>query len=78
MLLNRLAYRIPLIPRICIRMTSTIVGKSGRVYAQREVLADRKDPRLSVFKAEYAIKRSPIEFILTEVVLDPMASLLFP
>ncbi|EUC42743.1 hypothetical protein COCMIDRAFT_39214 [Bipolaris oryzae ATCC 44560] len=34
-------------------MTSTIVGKSGRIYIRREVLAERRDPRLSVFKAEF-------------------------
>ncbi|KAI4941938.1 hypothetical protein J4E91_010488 [Alternaria rosae] len=33
-------------------MASTIVGKSGRVYIQREVLQERKDPRLNIFKAE--------------------------
>lgn len=35
-------------------MASTIVGKSGRVYMQREVLQERKDPRLNIFKAEYS------------------------
>ncbi|KAK5634965.1 hypothetical protein RRF57_010677 [Xylaria bambusicola] len=33
-------------------MTSTVVGKSGRVYIQGEVLQRREDPKLSIFKAE--------------------------
>ncbi|KAH7552754.1 kinasehypothetical proteinlike protein [Bipolaris maydis] len=33
-------------------MTSTIVGKSGRVYVQRELLRECKDPRFNIFKAE--------------------------
>lgn len=54
MLLNRLAYEVSPISRTgIIRTVSTIVGKSGRVYIQREVLQERKDPRLSIFKAEY-------------------------
>jgi hypothetical protein len=38
MLPNRLAYHMSPIPRIGIRMASTIVGESGRVHIQREVL----------------------------------------
>ncbi|CAN9346609.1 unnamed protein product [Alternaria alternata] len=33
-------------------MASTVVGKSGREYVQREVLAERKDAPSSIFKAE--------------------------
>ncbi|KAF1355930.1 kinase-like protein [Lizonia empirigonia] len=53
MLLNRLAYHISPTSRIGIRMASTIVGKSGRVYIQREVLQECEDPRLNVFKADH-------------------------
>ena len=34
-------------------MASTIVGKSGRVYAQGEMLRRRRNER-NTFKAEYA------------------------
>ncbi|KAI1826799.1 kinase-like domain-containing protein [Xylaria intraflava] len=34
------------------RMASTVVGNSGRVYVQGEVLQRRQDPMLSIFKAE--------------------------
>lgn len=53
MLLNRLAHRVFPTSRIGIRLASTILGKSGREYVQREVLAERKDPPSSIFKAEY-------------------------
>jgi hypothetical protein len=67
MLLNRLAYQISPISRIGIRMASTIVGKSGRVYIQREVLQERKDPRLNIFKAEYVEYNLHLDFCLTKV-----------
>jgi len=35
-------------------MASTIVGKSGLVYIQHEVLQERKDPSLNIFRAEFA------------------------
>ena len=51
---SRLAYRTS------IRMASTIVGKSGRVYVQGEVLQrHRQDHELSVFKAEYVSNSMP-------------------
>jgi hypothetical protein len=53
--LNRLARHTPLgrlVYRPAIRMASTIVGKSGSVYVQGEVLQRRQDPKLSIFKAE--------------------------
>ena len=53
MLLNRLAHRMFSTSRIGIRLASTILGKSGREYVQREVLAERKDAPSSIFKAEY-------------------------
>jgi hypothetical protein len=53
MLLSRLVRRISPMPRTGIKMASTVVGKSGREYVQREVLAERKDPPSSIFKAEY-------------------------
>lgn len=57
MSLNRIACHKPLSRiayRTSIRMASTIVGKSGRVYVQSEVLQlHREDRKLSVFKAEY-------------------------
>ena len=56
-------------------MASTIVGKSGRVYIQLEVLQERKDPRLNIFKAEYVIQIPHLEFRSTKVVLDLMTSL---
>jgi hypothetical protein len=34
-------------------MASTIMGKSGRVYIQGEVIQRREDQKLSIFKAEY-------------------------
>ncbi|KAL1794595.1 hypothetical protein ACET3X_006411 [Alternaria dauci] len=52
MLLSRLAHRISPTPRIGIRLSSTIVGKSGREYIQREVLSEPKDTRSNIFKAE--------------------------
>jgi hypothetical protein len=51
---NRLAYSTS------IRMASTIVGKSGRVYVQGEALQRHgKDHKLSVFKAEYVSNSMP-------------------
>jgi hypothetical protein len=44
MLLSRLVRSISPIPRTGIKMASTVVGKSGREYIQREVLVERKDP----------------------------------
>ncbi|KAI1174832.1 kinase-like domain-containing protein [Nemania sp. FL0916] len=46
------------------RMASTITGKSGRVYAQSEVLQQRQDPNLNIFKAycgdrPFVFKRVP-------------------
>ncbi|OAA68354.1 Protein kinase-like domain protein [Niveomyces insectorum RCEF 264] len=65
MSLHRLTYHVPLGRVACrspfrrpayppgIRTTaSAIVGKSGRVYVQGDVLQRRDDPRLSIFKAE--------------------------
>jgi hypothetical protein len=41
-------------------MASTIVGKSGRVYVQGEVLQHhREDHKLSIFKAEYVSHAMP-------------------
>ncbi|KAH7383750.1 kinase-like domain-containing protein [Pyrenochaeta sp. MPI-SDFR-AT-0127] len=53
---------------IGIRMASTIVGKSGRVYVRSEVLQHRKDPKLSIFKAEsqdqsFVVKRVSRPFL---------------
>ncbi|KAI5860034.1 kinase-like domain-containing protein [Durotheca rogersii] len=45
-LFGRLAYRTS------IRMASTIVGKSGRVYVQGEVLQRNRGEKFSIFKAE--------------------------
>ncbi|KAI2603666.1 kinase-like domain-containing protein [Hypoxylon sp. NC1633] len=68
MSLNRIACHTPLSRiayRTSIRMASTIVGKSGRVYVQREMLQlHREDRKLSVFKAEsgsesFVFKRVP-------------------
>jgi len=53
MLVNHLAHHVFPTPRIGIRLASTILGKSGREYVQREVLAERKDASSSIFKAEY-------------------------
>lgn len=57
MSLNRLAYHTPRsrhVYRTSIRMASTIVGQSGRVYVQGEVLQrNRKDHKLSIFKTQY-------------------------
>lgn len=49
-------------------MASTIVGKSGRVYVRSEVLQHRKDPKLSIFKAEsqdqsFVVKRVSRPFL---------------
>lgn len=41
-------------------MASTIVGESGRVYVQDEVLQrHREDHKLSIFKAKYVSNASP-------------------
>lgn len=56
MSLNRLACYTPFsrLASTGIRMASAIVGKSGRVYVQGEVLQHhREDHKFSVFKAEY-------------------------
>lgn len=53
MLLDRLVYHVYPVSRVGIRMLSTIVGKHGRSYVQREVLQERKDSRRNVYKAEY-------------------------
>lgn len=51
---SRLAYRTS------IRMASTVVGKSGRVYVQGEALQRHcEDHKLSVFKAEYVSYSMP-------------------
>ncbi|KAF9731772.1 hypothetical protein PMIN06_011227 [Paraphaeosphaeria minitans] len=69
--LNRLACHTPfsrLAYRTSIRMASTIVGKSGRVYVQDKVLqSHREDHKLSVFKAKsgnesFVFKRVPGSF----------------
>ena len=63
MSLNRLACYSPfsrLAYRTSIRMTSTIVGKSGRVYVQSEMLRrHREEHKLSIFKAEYGSNALP-------------------
>jgi hypothetical protein len=46
-------------------MASTIVGKSGRVYVQGEVLQrHREDHKLSVFKAEYVSNAMPFSQLI--------------
>ncbi|RWA10222.1 hypothetical protein EKO27_g4879 [Xylaria grammica] len=69
--LNRLARDIPfgrLAHRTGLRMVSTIVGQSGRVYFQGEVLQrHRDDHNLSIFKAEsenksFVVKHVPRPF----------------
>jgi hypothetical protein len=54
--LNCLACHTPstwLSLRTGIRMASSVVGKSGRVYVEREVLQQhRKDPKFNILKAE--------------------------
>ena len=56
-----------------IRMASTIVGKSGRVYVQGEVLQrHREDHKLSVFKAEYGSNAPP--FSQLSHISDPSHS----
>ncbi|KAL6703216.1 hypothetical protein ACN47E_010078 [Coniothyrium glycines] len=52
MSINHLSCHMCSIPRLGIRRASTIAGKSGHVYIQREVLQERKDPRLNIFRAE--------------------------
>ena len=60
---KQLASRAPfkqLACRTSIRMASTIVGKSGRVYVQGELLhRHHKDHKFSIFKAEYGLKSMP-------------------
>lgn len=75
MLLSRLVRSISTIPRTGIKMASTVVGKSGREYIQREVLVERKDPRLNIFKAEYVTQTSCLYPRSTKTNLDPMISL---
>jgi len=64
MLLSRLARNTALgrLPYgTSIRMASTIVGESGRVYVQGEVLQRYgKDYKLSVFKAKYVFNSIPL------------------
>jgi len=64
MVLNRLACHTPfcrLAYRTSIRMASTTVGKSGRVYVKGEMLQrHREDHKLSVFKAEYVSNSMPL------------------
>ncbi|ORY16959.1 kinase-like domain-containing protein [Clohesyomyces aquaticus] len=68
MLLNRLAHptifkRVSL--RSAIRMVSTLVGQSGRVYVQGELIQrHREDEKLNIYKAEYSFvyKRVPRPF----------------
>jgi hypothetical protein len=43
-------------------MVSTIVGESSREYIQCEVLVERKDLRLSIFKTEYPTQISHLWF----------------
>jgi serine/threonine protein kinase len=66
MSLNRLACYTPLSRlayRTSIRMAFTIVGNSGRVYVQGEVLQrHREDHKLSVFKAEYVSNSMPFSW----------------
>lgn len=51
-----------------IRMASTIVGKSGRVYVQGAMLQrHREDHKLSVFKAEY-VPNASLAISLTRLV----------
>src|SRR5438105_130138 len=74
--LNRVACYTPfsrLAYRTSIRMASTIVGKSGRVYVQGEVLQrHREDHKLSVFKAEYVSNSMP--FSQLSHISDPSHS----
>ena len=64
---SRFAYRTS------IRMASTIVGKSGRVYVQGEELQrHREDHKLSVFKAKYGSNSMP--FSLLSHISDPSHS----
>jgi serine/threonine protein kinase len=62
MILSCLSYRSFPVVRTSIRMASTIVSKSGHVYNQREVLQEREDPRLSIFRAEYVIQYHTWDF----------------
>ncbi|KAI8941750.1 hypothetical protein NX059_002954 [Plenodomus lindquistii] len=52
MLINRPFYHYFPNLRVGIRVISTIAGKHGRVYIQHEVVQERKDPRMNIFKAE--------------------------
>jgi hypothetical protein len=56
MFLNRLIHRNALFAKrnaVTIRMTSTVVGESGREYTRDKVLQPhRTDPALSVFMAK--------------------------
>jgi hypothetical protein len=73
MALSHRAWRAPfkssrLIYRTHFKMASTIVGKSGRVYTQGEVLQrHRENPNFNVFKAEYvavdSILLAPLQYL---------------
>jgi hypothetical protein len=39
--------------RTVIRMASSVIGKSGRVYVPEKVLQRQREAKLSVMKAEY-------------------------
>lgn len=73
MFLKLLAFHAPLSAlayRTSIRMASTVVGKSGRVYVQGEILQrHREDQNLNVFKAEYVT--SSITFSKLSNISDP-------
>jgi hypothetical protein len=81
MLFSRLACHTPhtwFFPRTGIRMASSIVGESGRVYVPREVLQQhRQDPKFNIFKAEYvrSLSLSPFRPLADQVTLDLRTSL---
>jgi hypothetical protein len=76
MILNRVPFHASRVLRIGTRMATTFVGKSGRVYKQREVLQERNDPRLNIFKAEYVLGTSHFEVRSTTIDLDIRTGLL--
>lgn len=76
MLLSRLVQHTSSTARTGIRSASTFIGKSGCVYTQREVLQEREDTRLSVYKAEYVVQMPHFGLDLTTVILDLRTSLL--
>jgi len=58
MFLNRLSFRKPfdrLTYLTGIRMASSVVGKSGRVYLKDKVLQRQREEKLSILKAEYVL-----------------------